>query len=470
MTFDFTYLNEPKLQFQSGEAYNPPVGLWKYGPRFSSSHEKGQKWLKIGIIGSGASVSRALLMLEDMKIPAKPENISKWNLPFPGIGPDSQMKFSFLCEPEWQEKLTSTEIKTILSSGSGIKIAEKFTELIDAKLAILHEKTPQPDCVIISLPKEIEDACIPFGVENPLLKLPNEDDLHSRIKIYGIKYGLPTQVLRSKTLNFVGTQEKNIVFWNFAVGLLYKSQNGYPWKLANLEDNTCYVGISFFKEKGTHSNNIRASMAQVFLDTGESFILRGDSFEWNDEKHPFSPHLSSDSAKKLVNYVITQYKQIRHDAMPSRIVIHKTSSYWEEEKDGFMSAIEKIPKKDLITISETGIRFYRPGKFSVLRGTLISNSDFSRNLLYTTGFAPSLNTYPGLGIPRPLLIKPDVLDSNISDVCSEILAFTKLDWNNTFMYRKHPVTLSVSQKVGNVLSDSIAKVQERLDPHYYFYM
>lgn len=470
MTLKFTYIEEPKLQFQSGEAYNPTVGLWKYGPRFSSKHEKGHKWLKIGIIGSGASVSRALAMLEEMKLPAKPENISKWNLPFPGIGPESQMKFSFLCEPEWQEKLTSTEIRSLLSSGSGTKIAEKFAELIDHKLAVLHEKTPQPDCVIISLPKEIEAACIPSDLKNPLIKLPKEDDLHSRIKIYGMKYGLPTQLLRSKTLDFVGTQEKNIVFWNFAVGLLYKSQNGYPWKLATLEDNTCYVGISFFKEKGDSSKNMRASMAQVFLDTGESFILRGDAFEWNDESHPNSPHLSSDNAKNLTDYVIKQYKEIRHNVMPSRIVIHKTSSYWDEEKEGFLSAIETIPKKDLITIADTGIKFYRPNEFSVLRGTLISNQDFSRNMLYTTGFVPSLDTYPGLGIPKPLLIKPEVLDSNITDVCREILSFTKLDWNNTFMYRRHPVTLSVSKKVGNVLSDSIAKDQTHLDSHYYFYM
>lgn len=71
MTLKFTYIEEPKLQFQSGEAYNPTVGLWKYGPRFSSKHEKGHKWLKIGIIGSGASVSRALAMLEEMKLPGE---------------------------------------------------------------------------------------------------------------------------------------------------------------------------------------------------------------------------------------------------------------------------------------------------------------------------------------------------------------------------------------------------------------
>ena len=172
----------------------------------------------------------------------------------------------------------------------------------------------------------------------------------------------------------------------------------------------------------------------------------------------------------MTDYVIKQYKEMRHDVMPSRIVIHKTSSYWDEEKEGFLSAIENIPKKDLITIADTGIKFYRPNEFSVLRGTLISNQDFSRNMLYTTGFVPSLDTYPGLGIPKPLLIKPEVLDSNITDVCREILSFTKLDWNNTFMYRRHPVTLSVSKKVGNVLSDSIAKDQKRLDSHYYFYM
>jgi len=61
------------------------------------------------------------------------------------------------------------------------------------------------------------------------------------------------------------------IAWNLAVGLLYKAQKGHPWKLAEFELDTCYAGISFYKERTT--NLSKAAMAQVFLDSGESFIF-----------------------------------------------------------------------------------------------------------------------------------------------------------------------------------------------------
>jgi len=76
-------------------------------------------------------------------------------------------------------------------------------------------------------------------------------------------------VTREKTVK--KTQDKSDVAWNLAVGLLYKSQKGHPWKLAEFELDTCYAGISFYKERTTRAS--KAAMAQVFLDSGESFIL-----------------------------------------------------------------------------------------------------------------------------------------------------------------------------------------------------
>lgn len=284
-----------------------------------------------------------------------------------------------------------------------------------------------------------------------------------------MKYKIPTQLIRPDTLLFKGTQEKSIVFWNLAAGMLYKSQKGYPWKLTQLEENTCYVGISFFKERDDNREYTRASMAQVFLDTGESFILRGDPFEWKNIQFPNSPHLSQEGAEELIKKVLEQYKLVRGN-LPERLVIHKSSNYWDEELEGFLVASGKINSKDFITIQTTNRRFYRVGKYGVLRGTLISTQDMTEHYLYTTGFVPCINTYPGLGVPIPILIRCKIQDSDIKKICQEILAFTKLDWNNTFIYRKDPVTLSVSRKVGKVLAETMAKKIEYLDPHYYYYM
>lgn len=469
MSLRISYIEEPKLMFSRGESYNPTVGLIKYGPRFSTVDETEHKWLKVGIIGSGQSLSLTSNLLEDMRHPAIPDRITRWNIPFPGLSEKSPLKFSLSYRPEWQQKVSVTETGKVLSEKTREKKAESFLELVDEKLEVIYGKNPPPDVVFVNIPKEIENECKDPKYDKPLLKLPNRDDFHNRLKLYGMKYKIPTQLIRPDTLSFKGTQEKSIVFWNLAVAMLYKSQKGYPWKLARLEENTCYVGISFFKERDAGQEYTRASMAQVFLDTGESFILRGDPFEWRNEQFPKSPHLSQEGAEELIKRVLKQYKSVRGN-LPERLVLHKSSNYWDEELEGFLNASDEISSRDFVTISDTNRRFYRSGEYGVLRGTLISTQNMDEHYLYTTGFVPCINTYPGLGVPIPVLIRCITHDSDIRKICQEILAFTKLDWNNAFIYRKYPVTIWVSRKVGGVLSETIAKKIEYLDPHYYYYM
>jgi len=467
--FDIDYIEEPKLKFLSGESFNPCVGLLKFGPRFSSIDEKTHKWLKVGIIGSAQSIALTHKILNEMSLPSIPKRITKWSLPFPGLNEYSPLKFSLSYSPEWQQRISSAEIEEILIEKTHSKRTSKLIGIIASKIKILSEKSPPPDVIIVSLPRDLEEECKDAQSDKPLLKLENNDDFHNRIKLYGMDYKIPTQIIRADTLEFVGTQEKHTVFWNLAVGLLYKSQRGHPWKLAHLDDNTCYVGISFFKEKGGTNKLLRASMAQVFLDTGESFILRGEAFDVKTKNEEKNPHLSKENAMKLIEKVLEQYKIVRN-ILPQRIVIHKSSNYWVDELEGFKEASKTIPARDFVTIQPSDLKFYREGAYAVLRGTLISSPNYKEHYLYTTGFVPCINTFPGMGVPKPLLIRCFNQDSDIKKICEEILAFTKLDWNNTFIYRKEPVTISISRKVGWVLSETSAKQMSILDPHYYYYM
>ena len=468
MSFKIQYIEEPELMFMGGTALNPTVGLIKYGPRFSTSDEKEHKWLKVGIIGTGKSISDTISFFEDMKYTINPKEIKKWRLPFPGLNEDTKLQFSISVPPEWQKRITYNEIQELRSERNRETRTEMVMDLIDKKIKTLSEKNP-PEVIIISIPDEIEELCSNPNYDNPLIKLKNEDDFHHRIKVYGMKYHIPTQIIRARTFSLKGTQQKSEVAWNMAVGILYKSQRGYPWKLTELEENTCYVGISFFKENESRKKYVRASMAQLFLDTGESFVLRGDSFEWNEEKEKSkTPHLTKESATKLIKQVLKQYEEVR-DCMPSRIVIHKSSKFWDDEFGGFIEGTKNINNKDFISLQTSNIKFYRTEIHPPLRGCLIHTPEKNIYYLYTIGFVPCLNTYPGLGMPKPIQIDIKIADSPIKKIAQEILAFTKLDWNNTFLYRKFPVTLEVSRKVGRVLAESEAK-NIKILPQYYFYM
>ena len=93
---------------------------------------------------------------------------------------------------------------------------------------------------------------------------------------------------------------------------LYYKASGTPWKFTKLGEDTLYVGIGFFPEISTSNQVMRASMAQIFLQSGESFILRGDSFEWNPERRELSPHLTFEQADILTEQILGQYYELQN--------------------------------------------------------------------------------------------------------------------------------------------------------------
>ena len=93
----------------------------------------------------------------------------------------------------------------------------------------------------------------------------------------------------------------------------------------------------------------------------------------------------------------------------------------------------------------------------------------SRNyLLYTRGSVPYFETYPGMYIPRPLEVRLFAYDESPDRICDEILALTKMNWNNTQFDRRFPITIECAQNVGKIL-----KYLDESDPmqlKYSFYM
>ncbi len=94
--------------------------------------------------------------------------------------------------------------------------------------------------------------------------------------------------------------------------------------------------------------------------------------------------------------------------------------------------------------------------------------DNARHILYTRGSVDYYKTYPGLYIPAPLEIR--IIESDVSPrlICEEIMALSKMNWNNTQFDGKFPITLGCARKVGEIMKylDSTEKPQIR----YAFYM
>jgi len=501
------YIEEPDLVFgHRGEEKDPKLGLKHFGPYFPSSESMPSPMqVRVGIVGSGTTITLAKQILKSLGEEIKTDETNRWLYPdFPGFRLDNNIRCRFISSDTWNSTITDFEIKNILEIADTNERIAVASDLFIDKIEKITFEDSLPDVIICALPKDIEDYCgisertrgakrpkftalektiaelnkegqtflSQWSVDVDIEKKPSRSyDLHNALKGKAMKFNIPTQVLRETTARAI-LEYPNSTYkigqgpatfaWNFSTGLYYKA-HGRPWRLAKLTFGTCYVGISFYQNLLNPDLNLETSMAQVFTHSGEGFVLRGSDV--TIDKYTREAHLTRTQAYELLADSIKKYS-VKVGNPPNRVVIHKTSLFSEEEKLGFDEAIAGLPK-DYVTISENvDLRFLRTGKYPVLRGTVITLTP-NQHLLYTTGFTPRVRTYPGLRIPKPLLIT-HYGDSEIVLICSEILGLTKLNWNTTAFSTQLPITLDFAQRVGKVLSEIPAGI--KLQDHYRFYM
>jgi argonaute-like protein implicated in RNA metabolism and viral defense len=102
-----------------------------------------------------------------------------------------------------------------------------------------------------------------------------------------------------------------------------------------------------------------------------------------------------------------------------------------------------------------------------MRGTHLIMTD-NHHLLYTRGSVPYYETYPGRYIPRAIEVKLATYDVSPNVICDEILALTKMNWNNTQFDRQMPITIECARNVGEILK--YLRPDEQMQLKYSFYM
>ena len=145
----------------------------------------------------------------------------------------------------------------------------------------------------------------------------------------------------------------------------------------------------------------------------------------------------------------------RHTAtcLPACLPIHKTSWFSTNEQAGFTSAAHSAGcacEMVWLTSSDNTMLIRGSKTYPPLRGTLLTLDD-DHHVLYTHGSVPYYRTYPGLYVPRPLGIRPCLMERPITEVAEEILALTKLNWNRARMEARWPITLLTARRVGEIL-------------------
>jgi len=476
------YVPEPNLIFANKRRFKDPKGgLYLYGPygRYADGKEFSLT-ANVGIIGTSKSIGNTLDFFDKIhnRVPA----MSVGGIDFPGLGLDGRIRFDIKFDEQWQETITTQDLEECRKQEKRTDRALSALELIEDKLESLQQKEPSPDVVFIIIPMKIIGMCKlsgqvglkitlahrRFGSVPTKEQVKGDYDFHNIIKVIGMKHYLPTQVILPTTLDLerkIGVQDLATRAWNLTVATYYKSK-GVPWKLTELEPGTCYAGISFYRELDPNGKqSMRASVAQIFLHTGESLVLRGDPFEWPEfDRHP---HLNEEQSSALLVKIKTAYIKT-HSERPKRLVIHKSSVFTEEEKRGFLGNAQAVKQTDLITLTRSGFSWHREGTYPIVRGTVIKSLG-PEFYIFTLGYIPQLRTFPKPGVPVPVRVRPANLDSPERKMCKEILSLTRLNWNNADFCDQMPITLLASGRIGAILCEARAREIET-SHEYRFYM
>jgi hypothetical protein len=399
--------------------------------------------------------------------------------------------------------LTSAEVAEVKRLPIFETRVTRLIDLLIGQLRVLAEKTARPDVVVCALPTDLRDLCTVPSKHRTLASQPptqaqlikeslaadqriGQDNLfdvaavhgvsidqlvdqeehavlHHGLKARAMEVGIPTQLVWQSTLEGSGANEDVATrAWNFWTGVYYKA-GGTPWRVSGLEPGTCFVGVSFYRDKG--EGTFRTSLAQAFSDRGEGIVLRGEPFRWDSTR---SPHLNQEMAKELLTRVLAAYREHLHHN-PSRVVVHKWQRYWADEKAGFEEAISAagIHSSDLVAFGARDIRFFRVGNEPPIRSTAILLTP-TNALLYSRGYVPFLRTYPGMRVPRPLEIVEHFGSAPMRQICREILALTKMDWNSAAFAGKAPITTDFAEDIGDILAEVPPTATPR--PSYRYYM
>jgi len=476
------YIDEPSMQFGTNQHVCPKAGIYEFSP-FDINQVRPEK-ITIGIIGKGESIEKVLRWLESCKshIEGKDSKIPHPNLFFNFCGFNKSIGFQseVVYDDSYIRKLNNSDFDRIIKNHKDLEIRIKEIAALYLGEIKYLTKNKKPDVIICALSENFisfiqqeeqqktdDDEMSNDTVEIDDESIPEKEQNFRRyLKAKAMQFNVPIQIVRDRIASPTSEmQDEATIAWNFFTALYYKA-SGTPWAMIRKDasEATCYAGISFYRSRDRERTE--TSIAQIFNELGNGVILRGEEIFL--KKNDLTPHLSEEQA----NNILTQSLQEYYDAVkifPKRLVLHKTSNFSDSEIIGFKKAAEAfyINQVDLISIQSTDLRLYRQGNYPPLRGTHLSISE-THHILYTRGSVPYYETYAGKYIPSPLEIKMASFDESPNLICDEIIALTKMNWNNTQFDRRLPITLECARNVGEILK--YLDFNDTMQLKYSFYM
>lgn len=483
------HLAEPTLLFSHGQSCEDPRdGLSLFGP-FDPTPPYGVRY---GVIGTKDGIRRFRAWVEKVQRPIVDSENTRGRPPFPGF--EAAFGIPFSPKPLVSVVFEESELMKHVLIGDRFKrtyeTAGFFTDRI---LNAIRTEEQKPELWFIIAPEEVYKYCRPASTVGKELRIQavgamrpkeaigltqqpalfgewNENaipyqydpDFRNQIKGRLLAQGVLTQVLRESTLahheflNKAGKPTRQLdklqsqIAWNLGSAIYYKV-GGKPWKLNGVRAGVCYVGLAFKRDDKNPNPQAACCAAQMFLDSGDGVVFKGNVGPWLTGKRGHF-HLTTNAACELLSQAIASYKAKHENQPPKELFIHGKVRFDEPEWHGFKEAAGSRTNVVGVKIDNAeDFRLYREhGSMPVLRGTALIQGERSA-YLFSRGFTPRLQTYPGQEVPRALSVEICKGDAPMETVLQDVLGLTKLNYNSCRFADGTPVTLKFADAVGEVL-------------------
>lgn len=494
-------LEEPNLIFDfSQKMEHPKDGLMLYGPY--ENHLSGGK-LRIGLISTLDGAARYKRWVTQISKPIKP---AKENDPNHTIFPGFQAVFG----TEWPSTPTVSLPIDAAALSRAIHMEDRYQAIhkavsfysdeitkylrnkseisIDLWIAVIPEdvyRLGRPNSKVSKAERQESDFIMNKKIATRLLKEPSlfaEDNVaseiynydlnfHNQLKARLLQHKVVIQVIRETTLtpeDFEKAngmplrllQDKATLAWNLTTTAFFKA-GGQPWKLGTSRHGVCYVGVVFKKDTVSADPGNACCGAQMFLDSGDGIVFRGAVGPWYSTNNK-QFHLSKEKAKELMTMIINAYRESHNGVEPRELFVHGKTYFSKEEWEGFVEAAPSTCNVVCVRIKEdSSLKLFRRGMMNIPRGMAWEISP-TKGYVWTKGFIPRLQTYPGREVPNPLTVEVVHGQANIRTVMSDVFSLTKLNYNTCIYSDGVPVTLKFADMIGEILT--AGPIQNDLPP------
>jgi len=448
------WFSEPKLAFHPERANDvgthPLHGLLRFGP-YSSGLVPDP--IRVATIAPSGEAHRLYSFMRELNSEFVPTERKEYLPKWPGfrrafsIGMSGAVKGCHIeLDPRLEDEMRD-------GSAPHIVLAERLVRAIQT----LEARRDAFDVIFIY---------VPLSWSAGFTGAAGDDfDLHDHLKAVTAARRIPIQLVREDRA--LAYPDRASVMWRIGLAL-YAKAGGVPWKLADADPETAYIGISYaVRPSDSHRPRFVTCCSQVFDAEGAGLeFVAYDAHEVEVQRD--NPFLSRSEMFRVMTRSLDLYRRRHSGRTPRRVTVHKTTEFKQDEIDGCMEALHLCEAVDLVQVVEDvgwrGVRIDRdrhggskgePTAYPVARGSLVPLSG-KECLLWMHGDVHGVSDrrsyfQGGRSTPRPIRLVRHAGHGAWDDTARSALALSKMNWNNDALYDPLPVTMSYAKVLARVV-------------------